>query len=130
MEHSYKFRIYPSSSQINQININFNCSRYVYNYYLAKRNELWKKNHENFGFYACGVDLTKLKKQLEWLNDADSTCLRYSLLDLDMAFQNFIKGRATAIVIMKPPCLLYGYIILFFLHKIKAKIKPPVTEVL
>ena len=37
MEHSYRFRIYPTKEQMIQIQRTFGCCRFVYNYYLAKR---------------------------------------------------------------------------------------------
>ena len=92
MEYSYKFRIYPSHSQIHQIQQNFGCVRFVYNYYLSKRKTLWEKSKQTYNYYDCAKDLTALKKEYEWLKFADSTSLQSSLKDLDIAFQNFFKG--------------------------------------
>ena len=92
MEYSYKFRIYPSSSQINQIQQNFGCVRFVFNHYLEKRKTIWEESKQTFNYYDCAKDLTTLKKEYEWLKIADSTSLQSSLKDLDIAFQNFFKG--------------------------------------
>ena len=93
MEISYKFRIYPSSLQIKQIQQNFGCSRFVYNYYLEKRKKLWEESKQTFNYYCCANDLTKLKKEFEWLKQSDSTSLQSSLKDLDIAFQNYFKNN-------------------------------------
>ena len=42
MEYSYKFRIYPSETQVNLIQRTFGCVRFVYNHYLAQRIERYK----------------------------------------------------------------------------------------
>lgn len=91
MEYSYKFRIYPSAVQEEKIKKFFGCCRFVWNYYLDKRKEVYEKSGKNFDYYDCAKDLTQLKKSLEWLYDSDSSALQYSLKDLDNAFQNFFR---------------------------------------
>lgn len=97
MEYSYKFRIYPSPSQIKKIHQNFGCVRFIYNYYLDKRKNLWEQSKQTYNYYDCAKDLTTLKKEYEWLRLADSTSLQSSLKDLDIAFQNFFKGFSKGI---------------------------------
>jgi putative transposase len=43
------------------------------------------------GYVACSADLTKLKHDLPWLREVDSTALQSSLKDLDVAYQNFFR---------------------------------------
>ncbi|EQK56143.1 helix-turn-helix domain protein [Clostridioides difficile F200] len=43
MEKACKFRIYPNKKQQELINKTFGCCRFVYNKYLAKRIEVYKK---------------------------------------------------------------------------------------
>ena len=92
MEKSYKFRLYPTTEQQEQINKTFGCCRYVYNHYLAYRKEAYEQNGENANYYVCAKDLTQLKKSLLWLKDVDATALQSSLKDLDIAFNNFFRG--------------------------------------
>ena len=40
MEYSYRFRLYPNREQINLIERTFGSCRYVYNHYLAMRQEV------------------------------------------------------------------------------------------
>ena len=91
-EKSYKFRIYPTEEQERQIQRTFGCCRYVYNYYLAKRKELWETEKKTMSFFDCTKDLTQLKKTAEFLKEADSTALVTTLKDLDNAYQNFFRG--------------------------------------
>ena len=91
MEYSYKFRLYPSHEQENQILRTFGCCRFVFNFYLAKRKEVYEQSGKTFNYYDCARDLTQMKKSLEWLREVDATALQSSLRDLDTAYQNFFR---------------------------------------
>ena len=91
MEYSYKFRIYPNAEQAQQIQRTFGCCRFVWNYYLAKRQETYEQCHKTLNYNACSADLTQLKKSLEWLTEVDATALQSSLKDLELAYQNFFR---------------------------------------
>lgn len=88
---SYKFRIYPNKEQEILIQKTFGCTRFIYNYYLAKKIEVYKKDKINMNFYACSADMTILKKETEWLKEPDKYALQNSLKDLDQAYQNFFR---------------------------------------
>ena len=68
MEKAYKFRFYPTKTQITILNCTFGCVRYVYNHFLG------------------------LKQEKEWLKDVDKFSLQNSLKDLDKAYKNFFSG--------------------------------------
>jgi len=91
MEKSYKFRIYPNNEQIHQIKNTFGCCRYVYNYFLVYRTELYKTCGKNMGYSSLCNELTNLKAIDEWLYEADSTALQSSLKNLDNAYNNFFR---------------------------------------
>lgn len=91
MEKAYKYRIYPNKKQREIITKTFGCCRFVYNTYLAKRIEMYEKNKETFSYVQCANDMKKLKSDLKWLKEVDSTALQSSLRDLDMAYQKFFK---------------------------------------
>lgn len=91
MEYCQKFRIYPTASQSQQIQKTFGCCRFVWNYYLAKRKELYETDGQTLNCNKCSADMTQLKKSLEWLREVDVTALRNSLRDLDAAYQNFFR---------------------------------------
>ena len=94
MERAYKFRIYPNKQQQVLIAKTFGCCRFVYNYYLSKRMELYKNNQETMNYNKCSADLTVLKKELEWLKEVDKFALQNSLKDLDRAYQKFFKEHS------------------------------------
>ena len=91
METAYRYRIYPNEKQRKIIAKTFGCCRFVYNKYLAKRIEIYEQNKEAFSYFQCTKDMTKLKSELEWLKEVDSTALQSSLKDLDSAYQKFFK---------------------------------------
>ena len=91
MEYSYKFRIYPTPAQIQQIQSTFGCCRFVWNHYLALRKELYEQDGRTMNYNACSGDMTQLKKSVDWLRKVDATALQSSLRDLDIAYQNFFR---------------------------------------
>lgn len=91
MERAYKYRIYPNKKQKEIIAKTFGCCRFVYNTYLAKRIEIYEKDKSTFTYVQCANDMKKLKSELEWLKEVDSTALQSSLKDLDLAYQKFFK---------------------------------------
>ena len=91
MEYSYKFRLYPTDAQRNQIARNFGCCRYVYNHFLAQKQEQYKETGKAPTRFQQDKALTTMKQELPWLKEADSTSLQAAIQDLDAAFQNFFR---------------------------------------
>lgn len=91
MEYSYKFRLYPTKAQEQQIQRTFGCCRYLWNHYLAQRKAVYEVDGRTMNYYECSKDLTALKKSLTWLKEVDATALQSSLRDLDTSFQNFFR---------------------------------------
>lgn len=92
MEKAYKYRIYPNKKQKALLAQTFGNCRFVYNYYLAKRIEIYEETKENFGYNQCSKDLTSLKKEHEWLQISDKCALQNTLKDLEQAYKNFFKS--------------------------------------
>ena len=93
MEKAYRFRIYPNKEQEVLIQRTFGSCRYVFNYYLNKRIELYLMNKTNFNYNSCARDLKTLKQSITWLKEVDSIALQSSLKDLDAAYQNFFRDK-------------------------------------
>jgi putative transposase len=88
---AFKFRLYPNENQKILLTKTFGSCRFVYNYYLTKRIELYNSIQITMNFYACSADLTILKKEKEWLKEVDKHALQNSLKDLNYAYQNFFR---------------------------------------
>ena len=93
MEKAYKFRFYPTKTQITILNCTFGCVRYVYNHFLDLKQELYSTEKKSMSYSECSKELTVLKKDKEWLKDVDKFSLQNSLKDLDKAYKNFFSGK-------------------------------------
>jgi len=86
---AYKFRMYPNEDQKVKINQNLGSSRFVYNYYLNKKDEVYKKNKETLSFSDLKKDLVSLQANYPWLKEVDGCAIRTALEDLERAYINF-----------------------------------------
>ena len=93
MEKAYKFRFYPTKTQIKILNSTFGCVRYVYNHFLGLKQKLYSTEKKSMSYSMCSKELTVLKKDKEWLKDVDKFSLQNSLKDLDKAYKNFFSGK-------------------------------------
>ena len=93
MEKAYKFRFYPTKTQLTILNCTFGCVRYVYNHFLGLKQELYNKEKKSMSYNQCSKILTVLKQEKEWLKDVDKFSLQNSLKDLDKAYKNFFSGK-------------------------------------
>ena len=91
---AYKFRLYPNNSQKEIINKTLGCTRLVYNYYLNKKQELYKNENKNINVYDMIKDLPNLYVKYPFLKEVDSMSLRCALFDLDNAYNKFFKGNS------------------------------------
>lgn len=88
---AFKFRIYLTKEQKILIEKTFGCCRFVFNHYLEKSIKDYEMVGKSNNYYENAKDLTKLKKDVDWLKEVDSTALQQSLKDLDAAYQNFFR---------------------------------------
>lgn len=91
MEKSYKFRIYPNREQEVLIQKTFGCCRFVYNYFLAQRMNAYQTTGRFLTGFQQSSELPALKKQYDWLKEADSIALQSSVRDLEDSFKNFFR---------------------------------------
>lgn len=90
---AYKYRIYPTKTQITLIEKHFGSCRFLYNYFLDYRQKEYAKGNKKINYNTTQAELTKLKKkeEFEWLNECGSQALQMSLRNLDGAFGRFFK---------------------------------------
>ena len=106
MEKAYKFRIYPNKTQENLIQKTFGCVRFVYNYFLDKRIKAYEADKTTLNYSKCSAELTKLKKEYEWLKEPDKCSLQNSLKNLDAAVIRSLSQRRTDIEAIRPITLI------------------------
>jgi putative transposase len=93
---AYKFRIYPNREQSILINKTIGCSRFVFNYFLAKWNDTYKKSGKGLTYNTCSSQLTHLKKELDWLKEVDSIAIQTALRHLSDSYARFFKKQNNA----------------------------------
>ncbi|AOZ93743.1 IS200/IS605 family element RNA-guided endonuclease TnpB [Paenibacillus crassostreae] len=93
---AYKFRIYPTKAQEMMIAKTIGCSRFVFNYFLNKWNELYKETGKGMTYASCSSELTSLKKEIDWLKEPDKFSLQNALRNLDDSYKRFFKKQNDA----------------------------------
>ena len=93
MNKAYKFRIYPNNKQMELIEKTFGCTRFVCNYFLNQRIEIYQSESKSVGYTQQQNQLPQMKKEFRWLKEVDSTSLQMSLRNLDKAFKNFFRDK-------------------------------------
>jgi putative transposase len=89
-----KIRLYPTTEQVVALAKQFGCARWLFNWGLDLSRSTYLETGKGMTYYAMQAMLPKLKKEHEWLADADSQALQVSLQHLAAAFKNFFDGRA------------------------------------
>lgn len=112
---AFKYRIFPTKEQEQQINQTIGACRFVFNFALTqqrKDEEMYqivynmaqsgqlprdsKWNGTFFNAYQSKTDIPKLKKNHEWLKNAESTALQNAILTLGDAYKDYYsksKGK-------------------------------------
>ncbi len=92
MPYICKYQLYPSEEQKRLIEIIFGCSRFIYNYCIQKTKELYEQEHKWVDTYNYSEDISKLKKEKNFLKNIDSTALKSAFEDYDRDYSNFVKS--------------------------------------
>jgi putative transposase len=89
MQKAFKVTLIPSHKQEVLINKSIGCARFVYNHFLALKQELYLTEQKTLNYNTCSQRLTLLKKEVEWLKEVDKFALQNSLRNLETAYKNF-----------------------------------------
>ena len=92
---SYKIRIYPTKEQEALMWKHIGSCRYIYNYMLAKQEELYKAGEKHLSAFSMINLLKPLKNdgEHEWLYDVSNTSLQIVCQDLQKSYDGFFKKR-------------------------------------
>ncbi len=93
---AYKMRIYPNKEQEQKLLQTIGACRFIYNYYLNLQVNAYFQTGRNLPYAALATDLTKLRNsdQYPWLKETQAQPLQQSLRVLDVAYNNFFRGRS------------------------------------
>ena len=92
MKLRYKYRIYPTKTQEQQLISVGGQTRFVFNYFLKINIDQYKIDNKFVWYNATAKQLPQLKQQFNWLKDTYSQVLQQSLRDLDQALKNIKHG--------------------------------------
>ena len=92
---SYKFRIEPTSEQMELLSKHFGACRFVFNKFLHERKEKYLNEKTSLNYYDNARTLTDLKKEegFDWLKEINSQSLQSSIRNLDSAYKNFFNKQ-------------------------------------
>lgn len=97
----YKFRIYPTAKQKEQLAVNFGHTRFAWNQLLSEAQKEYEAYRDGTSLVKPDVSgfglinkLSPLKAVYPWLADASAVALQQKVLDLGTAFKSFFgKNR-------------------------------------
>ena len=84
MVKSFKYRLYPKSSQIEMLQKTFGCIRFVYNWALDIKEKAYQKDKTNISFGSLDKQKNDLRNNTEWLKEISSIPLQQKLRDLNI----------------------------------------------
>ncbi len=87
-------RLYPNRTQAGALSVQFGCARWVFNQALDLSQKIYRETGKGLTYQDHSRRLPALKREHEWLRDADSQVLQASLQNLAAAFENFFQRRA------------------------------------
>ena len=95
MRNVVKVRLYPTPEQKLSLAKAFGSCRYMWNYCLAENNRIYKETGKGISAIAMKKWIPQLKKreETEWLKETYSQCLQSSVINLGIAFKNFLEKR-------------------------------------
>ncbi len=88
---NYKFRLYPSKSQLKVFELTLNLCRQLYNAALEERISAWKKKKKSLNRYVQCEELPELKQICPEYTKVYAQTLQAVLSRLDKAYQNFFR---------------------------------------
>ena len=106
---AFKYRIFPTAEQKEEILLNINCSKFIFNFSLAtqkRKDEMWyiveemvqqgyfEENNWKGKFFNVAESnnaLKELKKNHHWLKKADSIALQVAVENLGKAYDKYYK---------------------------------------
>jgi putative transposase len=98
MKLRYRYRIYPTKSQLQPIAQMFGCARVVWNDALAFCQQQWASGIKYAGANELMKQFITRAKQTEdrkWLAEVSNIPLQQSIQDLDVAYRNFFKSATS-----------------------------------
>lgn len=91
---AYKYRLYPTKAQEENLSRAFGCARWAYNWALARRNEVYATTGKTLSTYDLNVEMTSVKKEYPFLTEVSDWVLKEAIANVGVAFKHFFEGDA------------------------------------
>jgi len=91
MRKTFKYRIYPTKSQLTSIENILELTRWVYNETLALRKKAWETEKKSISLYESQKELTKWKQEKPELKNVYTQALQQAQVRVDFAFKSFFR---------------------------------------
>ena len=88
---TYKYRLYPSNSQITKLENTFSICKALYNNALEHRIEEFERTGRTVNYYEQSVGLPEIKSLFPWYKSVNAVVLQNVLKRVDTAYQNFFR---------------------------------------
>jgi putative transposase len=87
-------RAYPNSEEVEKLNKTIGCARFVSNFYLSERQEVFKNTGKTLDVDTFKKAVVQLKKHPEflWLAKVDKFALENAIYNVNDAYVRFFKG--------------------------------------
>lgn len=89
---AFKYRIYPTIEQKEQLQKYFGVCRFAYNLGLETKIATYTAAKVNLSFFDLTKQMNVLKNDYEWISDCPAQAIQMSLRNLDNAYTKFFKG--------------------------------------
>lgn len=93
MYKAYKYRLYPTDFQRQQIDQTLNVCRLVYNMGLEIKITAWRSAGKNISAFDLSRQLPELREAFPFIASVPSNALQQKLNHLDLAFKSFFRGN-------------------------------------
>lgn len=93
---SIKVRLYPNKKQLTKLFQYAGCSRFAYNWAIARERENYKHGNKFLSDNTLRKEFTQLKKRedYEWLNRVSNNVPKQAIKDACNAYKRFFKGQS------------------------------------
>ena len=88
---AYRYRLYPTKSQVTLLERTLEICRWVYNDTLALRKNAWEQERRSVSLYETNKILTQWKRERPELKQVHSQVLQNVQMRIDLAFKAFFR---------------------------------------
>lgn len=92
MEKGFKYRLYPTKVQENQLEIMFKAKRFVWNHFLDLNMKRFENKDKVLSYNQMSALLTQLKSDYVWLYECEKSVLQNTLKSLSATYLEFLAG--------------------------------------